>query len=85
MKTNSSPLNQEKHTVSYDQPSRFVGTEEKYAIIGAGPSGLGTARCFKEYGIPFDGFEAHSDVGGLWNIENPSSTIYQRHRYKKQV
>ncbi|WNJ16858.1 NAD(P)-binding domain-containing protein [Pontibacter sp. G13] len=57
--------------------SAYTRTSEKYAIIGAGPSGLGTARCFKEYGIPFDMFEAHNDVGGLWNIENPSSTVYE--------
>ena len=52
-------------------------TREKYAIIGAGPSGLGTARCFKTHGIPFDGFEASDDVGGLWNIQNPCSSVYE--------
>ncbi|MEZ4766346.1 MAG: hypothetical protein R3C26_25105 [Calditrichia bacterium] len=23
------------------------------------------------------GFEAHNDVGGLWDINNPRSTVYQ--------
>lgn len=36
-----------------------------YAIIGAGPMGLCTARQLKKYGIDFVGFELHSDVGGL--------------------
>ncbi len=52
-------------------------TKDKYAIIGAGPSGLGTARCFLMNHIPFDGYEGASDVGGLWNINNPHSTVYE--------
>lgn len=68
---------QKHHPILPSSGKAFVSTEEKYAIIGAGPSGLGTARCFLEHGIPFDGFEAHSDVGGLWNIANPVSTVYQ--------
>lgn len=48
-----------------------------YAIIGAGPMGLCTARQLKKQGIGFVGFELHSDVGGLWDIDNPHSTMYQ--------
>ena len=48
-----------------------------YAIIGAGPMGLCTARQLKKYGIDFVGFELHSDVGGLWDIDNPHSSMYQ--------
>lgn len=48
-----------------------------YAIIGAGPMGLCTARQLKKYGIDFIGFELNSDVGGLWDIDNPHSTMYQ--------
>ncbi len=51
--------------------------EQKFAIIGAGPAGLAGAKCLQQYGIPFDGFEAHSDVGGLWDIDNPHSTVYE--------
>ncbi len=50
---------------------------KKYAIIGAGPAGLAGARALKKLGIEFDGYEAHSDVGGLWNINNPLSTVYE--------
>lgn len=48
-----------------------------YAIIGAGPMGLCTARQLKKQGIDFVGFELHGDVGGLWDIDNPHSTMYQ--------
>jgi len=52
-------------------------TEQQIALIGAGPSGLAGARCLQRHGIPFQGFEAHGDVGGLWNIHNPRSTVYE--------
>ncbi|MDZ4281463.1 MAG: NAD(P)-binding domain-containing protein [Hydrogenophaga sp.] len=52
-------------------------TEQQIALIGAGPSGLAGARCLQKHGIAFQGFEAHTDVGGLWNIHNPRSTVYQ--------
>lgn len=48
-----------------------------YALIGAGPMGLAMARNLDKHGIVFVGFEAHSDVGGLWDIENPRSTMYE--------
>jgi cation diffusion facilitator CzcD-associated flavoprotein CzcO len=48
-----------------------------YAVIGAGPMGLACARNLQKQGISFTGFELHSDVGGLWDIENPHSTMYQ--------
>jgi len=48
-----------------------------YAIIGAGPMGLACARNLQKVGIPCVGFELHSDVGGLWDIDNPHSTMYE--------
>ena len=48
-----------------------------YAVIGAGPMGLATARNLQKLNIPFVGFELHSDVGGLWDIDNPHSTMYE--------
>lgn len=48
-----------------------------YAVIGAGPMGLATARTLQKHGLPFIGFELHSDVGGLWDIANPQSTVYE--------
>ncbi|MEU1972308.1 NAD(P)/FAD-dependent oxidoreductase [Microbacterium sp. NPDC019599] len=49
----------------------------RYAIIGAGPSGLAAARALQKGGIDFDGYEASRGVGGLWDIENPRSTMYE--------
>ncbi|MEH6686751.1 MAG: NAD(P)-binding domain-containing protein [Halopseudomonas sabulinigri] len=48
-----------------------------YAVIGAGPMGLATARNLQKLDIPFVGLELNSDVGGLWDIDNPHSTMYQ--------
>ncbi|MED5390032.1 MAG: NAD(P)-binding domain-containing protein [Pseudomonadota bacterium] len=48
-----------------------------YAVIGAGPMGLATARNLDKYDIPFVGFDLNTDVGGLWDIDNPHSTMYQ--------
>lgn len=56
-----------------------TGTKGKrpYAVIGAGPMGLVMARELQRYGIHFQGFELHSGPGGLWDIENPHSTMYE--------
>ena len=51
--------------------------EHRYAIIGAGPSGLAAARALQKARIAFDGYEASRGVGGLWDIENPRSTVYE--------
>ncbi len=48
-----------------------------YAVIGAGPMGLAAARTLQKHGLPFTGFELHADVGGLWDIANPQSTVYE--------
>ncbi|QFT55095.1 NAD(P)/FAD-dependent oxidoreductase [Microbulbifer sp. THAF38] len=48
-----------------------------YAVIGAGPMGLCTVRNLLRLGIPCIGFEVHSDVGGLWDINSPTSTMYE--------
>lgn len=50
--------------------------ERRYAVIGAGPSGLAAARALQREGIAFDGYEASRGVGGLWDIDNPRSTMY---------
>jgi amino acid transporter len=48
----------------------------RYCVIGAGPSGLIMARAFKKEGIPFDCFERHSEVGGIWDADNPGTPFY---------
>ena len=46
-------------------------------IIGAGPAGLTIAKELKERNISFEQIEKHSDVGGLWDIENPGTPLYE--------
>ncbi len=48
-----------------------------YCIIGSGPSGLAMAKNLKIAGIPFDVYESSSDIGGLWNYNNPLSALYK--------
>ena len=50
---------------------------KRFALIGAGPMGLAMAKVLKDLDIPFQGFELHSDVGGLWDIDGPKSTMYE--------
>lgn len=52
-------------------------TTSKFALIGAGPMGLAAAKVLVEQGIAFQGFELNSDVGGLWDIDGPRSTMYE--------
>jgi len=48
----------------------------RVCVVGGGPAGLALARSFLAQGIPFDVFERHSDVGGLWDQNNPGSPVY---------
>jgi cation diffusion facilitator CzcD-associated flavoprotein CzcO/amino acid transporter len=54
-----------------------VAYDGKYCIVGAGPCGLLAARAFRLAGIPYDQFERHRDVGGIWDIDNPGSSMYE--------
>jgi amino acid transporter len=49
----------------------------RYCIVGGGPCGLLTARAFTLAGVPYDQFERHGDVGGIWDIDNPGSSMYE--------
>ena len=50
---------------------------QSIAIIGAGPSGLAASRALAKAGLSYVGFESADGVGGLWNIDNPRSTMYE--------
>ena len=49
-------------------------------IIGAGSSGVTTAKALMERGLPFDCFDASDDIGGNWYFQNPNGTssAYQK-------
>jgi thioredoxin reductase len=49
---------------------------DKYAIIGAGPCGVSMIRCMEKYNLEYDVFEYADEVGGIWNNDNPLSTMY---------
>jgi cation diffusion facilitator CzcD-associated flavoprotein CzcO len=59
------------------QTARVQNSSLNYAVIGAGPSGLAGARNLQRLGIPWSGYELGDDVGGLWNIHGPRSTVYE--------
>lgn len=50
---------------------------DRYCIIGAGPSGLAAAAAFRKHGVPYDHLERHNEVGGLWDINNPGTPMYE--------
>lgn len=50
--------------------------ENRFAIVGAGPNGLIAGRAFKRGGLEFDILERHTAIGGIWNIDNPESPVY---------
>ncbi|MDJ0612322.1 MAG: NAD(P)-binding domain-containing protein [Rhizobiaceae bacterium] len=52
-------------------------TRTRFALIGAGPTGLAMAKLLNELNIPWQGFELNNGVGGLWDIDGPKSTMYE--------
>ena len=52
-------------------------TGGRVCIVGAGPAGLSAARALKRLGIPYDHYERHSDVGGIWDLDNPGTPMYE--------
>lgn len=58
-------------------PETKNNTANRVCVVGAGPGGLLVARQLRDAGIPFDVYEKHSDVGGIWDPANEGSPIYQ--------
>ena len=50
---------------------------DRWLVVGAGPSGLSVALALRTAGVEFDAVEADRQVGGLWNMDNPGSAIYE--------
>ena len=48
----------------------------RICVVGGGPAGLSLARTFRRHGIPFDVYERHHDVGGLWDPASQGSPVY---------
>ncbi|SDD49389.1 flavin-containing monooxygenase [Nocardioides lianchengensis] len=56
-----------------------MSTDVKVCIIGAGCSGITTAKRLADHGIAYDQFELSDDVGGNWYFRNPNgrSAVYE--------
>jgi cation diffusion facilitator CzcD-associated flavoprotein CzcO len=64
-------------TIPRPPATSLVDRSDRYCIIGAGPSGLATARAFARAAIPFDIVERHGDVGGIWDLDNERTPMYE--------
>ncbi|MFV0433144.1 MAG: flavin-containing monooxygenase [Leucobacter sp.] len=65
------------HANSVNTPEPADALPQRYAIVGGGPAGLLVARAFLKRGVPFEILERHDEIGGIWNIEQVSSPMYQ--------
>jgi cation diffusion facilitator CzcD-associated flavoprotein CzcO/amino acid transporter len=50
---------------------------KKYCLVGAGPAGLVMARALIKEGIPFDWYERNPNVGGIWDMSNADTPMYE--------
>ena len=48
----------------------------RWLVVGAGPSGLSVTLALRRAGVAFEGIEAGAAVGGMWNMDNPGSGMY---------
>ncbi|MEN0064680.1 MAG: NAD(P)-binding domain-containing protein [Myxococcota bacterium] len=53
-----------------------MGGSTKVCVVGGGPAGMAMVRSLLARGIEFDCFERHTDVGGIWDQQNPGSPVY---------
>lgn len=60
---------------------RACESVEAVCVVGAGPHGLIAMRALKRLGVPFVGIERNKEVGGLWDIDNPGSPMYESCHY----
>jgi cation diffusion facilitator CzcD-associated flavoprotein CzcO/amino acid transporter len=54
----------------------MVNYTKKYCLVGAGPAGLVMARALIKEGVPFDWYERNSNVGGIWDMDNADTPMY---------
>ena len=55
----------------------YLDCGDSICIIGGGPGGLCMARALKRQGLDYEQFERHSDFGGVWDLENPGTPMYE--------
>ena len=52
-------------------------SEHPVGIVGAGPAGLAAAEALDRAGIEFEVLERHDGLGGIWDIDNPGTPMYE--------
>ena len=57
-----------------EQPAQSAAPDT--CVIGAGPAGLAVARALAEKDLPYTHLERHTGVGGIWDIDNPGTPMY---------
>jgi len=48
-----------------------------YLVVGGGPFGLIAARALQRKGIDFEIIERHTELGGIWDMTDPGSPMYE--------
>ncbi len=57
--------------------SRASNGQSTTCVVGAGPSGLATARALLAKGLPVEVFERNDQIGGIWDPTNKGTPIYE--------
>ena len=57
-------------------PFRRTNPALSVLVVGAGPAGLAVMSALRAAGVAFDAVESHTGVGGIWDISNPVSSVY---------
>ena len=63
-------------TILKTQQLGLTDCSDTVCIIGAGPAGLSVARALRRLNIPYEQFERHHDVGGIWDLTNKGTPMY---------
>lgn len=66
--------------VYFQKKSRVNKTIHKVGVIGAGSSGLITAKLLQEKGFQVTVFESTDNVGGLWNVPHSKAAINEEYQ-----
>ncbi len=59
------------------QQRRPTERRDTICVVGAGSSGLATAKNLREYGFAVDVIERTDDLGGNWNFGKGNSRVYE--------
>ena len=58
-----------------------IADRPRVCVVGAGPHGLIAARAIVSCGLDVDVIERHTDVGGIWDMTNPGTPMYETCHY----